>query len=291
MVTRNGRRREIGLGAARDESLAQARAKAEDARRLIREGLDPIEARKAPAAAKPKPSFGAVADEVVASLTPGFRNPEHAEQWATTIGTRPTDRTKVRIDRTAHAAHCEALAALRAKPIDAVETTDVLGALMPLWQAAPETASRVRGRLETVLHAAKVKGLRSGENPARWRGHLDLLLPKRSKLSRGHHAAAPFGDVPTIIARLRATGGISASALEFAILTACRTGEALGATWTEINFGAKVWTIPATRMKAGREHRVPLASRVVEILMAMHSIRHAEDGYVFPGQKRGKPPN
>jgi integrase len=163
----------------------------------------------------------------------------------------------------------------------------VLGALQPLWQRIPETASRLRGRIEAVLDYAKANGLRSGENPAAWRGHLALILPKRQKLSRGHHAAMPYGDLPELIAKLRDTESIHALALEFLILTAGRSGEVLGATWDEIDFDAKVWVIPASRMKAGREHRIPLSGRAVEIVERMAEIRTGV--LVFAGKRRRRP--
>jgi integrase len=153
-------------------------------------------------------------------------------------------------------------------PVDEVDTAAVLGVLQPLWKAKPETASRLRGRIEAVLDAARAMGhiARNEANPARWRGHLDKLLPKRQKLTRGHHAAMDYADVPAFIAELRERQAMAAMALEFAISTAARSGEVLGARWNEIDLEAKVWTVPATRMKAGREHRVPLSTRALAIL-------------------------
>jgi integrase len=145
----------------------------------------------------------------------------------------------------------------------------------------------VRGRIERVLDAAKAKGLRSGENPARWRGHLNNLLPKRQKLPRGHHAAMPFADVPAFVADLRQREAVAALALEFTILTAGRSGEILGARWAEVDREAKVWTIPAERMKSGREHRVPLTARALEILDTVEKVRSSD--FVFPGRRRGRP--
>ena len=146
-------------------------------------------------------------------------------------------------------------------PVDAVTTEHVLGILQPIWSKVPETASRLRGRIEKVLDAAKARGYRTGENPARWRGHLDHLLPKRQKLTRGHHKALPYDEVPAFVARLRRTGSVSALCLEFTILTAARSGEAMGARWEEFDLERGVWTVPKERMKAGREHRVPLSDR------------------------------
>ena len=153
-----------------------------------------------------------------------------------------------------------------AKPVDVVVTDDLLAVLKPIWTSKAETASRVRGRIEKVLDAAKAKGFRDGENPARWRGHLDHLLPKPSKLARGHHAAMPYEDVATFVGKLRDRQATAALALEFCILTAARSGEVLGARWCEIDMDKKIWTVPANRMKAGREHRVPLSARAVSIL-------------------------
>jgi integrase len=176
---------------------------------------------------------------------------------------------------------------LRSKRVDEIETGDVLEVLKPIWTEKPETASRLRGRIERVLDAAKAHGLRSGENPARWRGHLDHLLPKPAKASRGHHAALPYCEVPAFMRALRERDGIAARALEFAILTAARTGEVLGARWEEIDLTASTWTVPASRMKGGREHRVPLTERCLEILAELAGFRDSE--FVCPGQRRGKP--
>ena len=176
---------------------------------------------------------------------------------------------------------------LRAKLIDRIETADILAVLQPIWQTKPETASRLRGRIERVLNAAKAKGYRTGENPATWRGHLENLLPKPSRLSRGHHAAMRYQDVPAFVARLREREAMAGLALEFAILTATRSGEVLGARWSEIDLDAKVWTIPPERMKAAREHRVPLSERTVAILKQMETARTGD--FVFPGQRVDKP--
>jgi integrase len=181
----------------------------------------------------------------------------------------------------------EYAAPLRSMPIDTITTEDILGVLKPIWSTKAETTSRLRGRVERVLNAAKAKGYRSGENPAAWRGHLENLLPKRQKLARGHHAAMPYADVPAFVARLRERQATAALMLEFAILTTARSGEVLGARWPEIDFGAKVWTIPPERMKAGREHRVPLSERAVTILNKMNEARTGE--YAFPGSVGGRP--
>jgi integrase len=173
------------------------------------------------------------------------------------------------------------------KPVDTIDTAAVLSILQPVWNRIPETASRLRGRVEAVLDYAKAHGLRSGENPAAWRNHLALVLPQRQKLSRGHHAALSYAEVPAFIAELRERETIPALALEFLILTAARAGEVLGATWDEIDFGAQVWTIPASRMKAGLLHRVPLSARAMEIVERMAEIRTGD--LVFAGQRRRRP--
>src|SRR5262249_47640499 len=156
----------------------------------------------------------------------------------------------------------------------------------PIWETKHETASRVRGRIERVLDAARAKGLRSGENPARWRGHLKELLSKRKTLTRGHHGALPYGEMPGFVSDLRGRKSVTAHALEIVILTAVRTSEAVGAKWSEIDLENKIWTIPAHRIKAGREHRVPLTTRAIEVLRLLNP---ATEGYVFPGLKVDKP--
>lgn len=265
----NGKVRDMGLGGGRDMPLAEARAQAETARAHIRAGRDPIEAREAERrAAAPVPTFEQVADELISSITTAFKNEKHRAQWRSTL--------------TTHAA------ALMPKSVDAIDTTDVLAVLTPIWQELPETASRVRGRIERVLSAAKVKGLRSGENPARWRGHLDQLLPRPRKLARGHHKALAVDEVPAFVERLRTMPGVAALAVEFVILTAARSGEVRGARWSEIDLDAKVWTVPAERMKAGRAHRVPLADRALAILEQVRALRDSsDDPLIFPGARRG----
>ncbi|MCZ8107912.1 MAG: integrase arm-type DNA-binding domain-containing protein [Burkholderiales bacterium] len=263
LFTIAGRRREMGLGPLRDVSLADARRKAEAARKQVRDGIDPLEARKAERTRQR--TFGEEVDALLAAKGPSWRNEKHKAQWKTTL------------DRYA--------AALLDKAVAEIGTEDVLGILQPVWQAKPETARRVRGRVEAVLAAAGAKGLREGPNPAQWKNHLDQLLPAPKRLSRGHHAALPYDKVPALVGRLRAVGGISAHALEFTILTAARSGEVLGAQWDEFDLQAGVWTVPAPRMKAGRVHRVPLPARALAILASMKAIRHDGHPFVFPGQK------
>jgi integrase len=257
--TSAGRVRELGLGSARDVGLKEARAAAADARAQLRAGVDPVAARRA--ARTEIPNFETAMESFVASVEGTFRNAKHRAQWRNSLRQ--------------HAGK------LMRRRVDEIETADVLAVLKPIWQKLPETASRVRGRIERILDAARVSGQREGENPARWRGHLDKLLPKRAKLTRGHHAAMPFDDVPGFLARLRAVDGLSARALEFAILTAARSGEALGARWNEIDLDAALWTIPAARMKAGEAHRVPLSTPALALLRVLASARTGD--YVFPG--------
>jgi integrase len=262
--TWRGRPKEMGLGSAASVPLADAREKAASARRKIAQGLNPIDERKRDGGI---PTFGEMADDVRETLSAGFRNEKHKAQWKSTLETYT--------------------APLRAKPVDTIATDDVLAVLKPIWTTKAETASRVRGRIEKVLDAAKAKGFREGENPARWRGHLDHLLPRPSKLARGHHAALPYEDVAAFIAKLREREATSALALELCILTAARSGEILGMRWSEVDLNRKIWTVPADRMKAGREHRVPLSSRAIAILRQLEKLKAGE--FVFAGRARNKP--
>lgn len=262
------KRVEMGLGSARDVGLAEARQKADEARRQIRDGVNPLEAKRAAAVVEKEITFGFAADEFLKAFSEGWRNEKHRAQWSATL--------------------TQYGAPLREKRVEKVGTEDVLAVLQPIWREKAETASRLRGRIERVLDFAKVKGWRSGENPARWRGHLDKLLVKRERLTRGHHAAMRFEDVPAFMIELRASGAVSALALEFAILTAARSGEVLGAEWSEFDLDKAVWTVPARRMKAGKEHRVPLVAHAVAILAKMKALEAGK--YVFPGQGRARKP-
>jgi integrase len=271
-----GRAREMGLGPLALFGLSEARAKALDARRLRHEGIDPIEARKAARlrarldAAKTM-TFMECAHGYITAHRAGWRNGKHAAQWEATLATY-------------------AGPVIGALPVPVIDTALVLKVLEPIWTAKPETAGRVRGRIEAILDWAKVRGYRTGENPARWRGHLDKLLPARSKVRKvEHHAALPYAEVPGFLVSLREQEGTAARALEFAILVAARTGEVVGARWGEVDLLDKTWTLPAARMKAGREHRVPLSARALAILEEMQRHRHAEEGFVFPGGKLGRP--
>ncbi len=269
MYRMGDKRREMGLGSAeaRQVGLQAARDAAEKARALVRKGIDPINRRSAQRdAQKTLLTFGDAADRYIEAKSAEWRNDKHLAQWKMTMQVYAKK--------------------LRPLPVRDIATEHVLEALRPIWTAKPETASRVRNRIELILDAAKASGDREGENPARWRGHLDKLLPKRQKLSRGHHAAMPYGDVPAFVAALREADTISARALEFLILTAARSGEVFGAKWPEIDMDAKIWTVPAERMKAGKEHRVPLCDRAIAILKASWTIRDADDGFVFTGKGR-----
>lgn len=262
--TWRGKAKEMGLGSAIAVDLADARDRASAARRKISQGINPIDDRKRDNGI---PTFGEMADSVRESLSAGFRNEKHKAQWKSTLETYA--------------------AALRAKPVDSIATDAVLAVLKPIWTTKAETASRLRGRIEKVLDAAKAKGFRQGENPARWRGHLDHLLPKPSKLARGHHAAMPYEEVAAFVGQLREREATAALGLEFCILTAARSGEALGARWSEIDLDKKIWSVPANRMKAGREHRVPLSLRAVAILRQLEQLKTSD--FVFAGQARNKP--
>jgi integrase len=270
------RPRWMGLGPLALYGLADARGKALDARRKRHEGIDPIEARRSQRArqrldAAKAITFEQCAESYINSHRAGWRNDKHAGQWSATLATY------------AHPI-------IGALPVQAVDTALVLEVLEPIWTTKPETASRVRGRLESILDFAKVRSYRDGENPARWRGHLDKLLPAHSKVRQiEHHAALPYAELPAFLASLREQEGIAARALEFAILAAARTGEIIGARWSEVNLLDKTWTVPADRMKAHREHRVPLSARALAILDEMQAARHCDAGnaFVFPGGKTG----
>ncbi|AMB43370.1 integrase arm-type DNA-binding domain-containing protein [Methylobacterium sp. AMS5] len=246
-----GKRREMGLGPLRTVSLAQARDLAGKARALAAQGLDPVAARQADLpspepAPRTAPTFAAIADAFMDDRAGKRRNAKHRQQWRNT--------------QTTYAAN------LWTMPVSNIGTPDVLAVLRPIWREKPETASRVRGRIERILDAAKVEGHREGENPARWRGHLEHTLPKAAKLSRGHHAALPYRDVPAFVESLRSRVADSARALELIILTAARSGEVHGMRASEVDLVAAVWTVPAERMKGGRPHRVPLSRPALAIL-------------------------
>jgi integrase len=245
-------------------TLAEAREQSTECHSKLAKGIGPLDAKKVALAAEAaRRTFGQCADELIKSKRSEWRSQKHAYQWNKTI--------------------TEYCGPIWDMPVDEVNTAAVLEVLKPVWARTPETASRLRGRLEAVLSFAKAHKLRSGENPAVWKGNLANILPRRQKLARGHHAALPYHDLPEFIARLRECESIPSLALEFTILTAARSGEVLGAHWDEIDLDAKAWTIPAPRMKAGVEHRVPLSVRAIAIVEKMAALRSGD--YVFPGQR------
>jgi integrase len=279
-----GRRRDMGLGPARGPAaiaLAEARGRAGKARELIQAGVDPLEKRESNAAAAKAAAeasarravrFQDVADRYIAAHEVGWRGTKTRASWNAALREY-------------------AFPHFGEVPVSAIETQYVEAALRPLWLAKPETASKLRGRIEAILDFAAVQGWRDGANPARWRGHLDKLFPSRSKVKPvKHHAALPWPHAGPLMAALRARDAMAARALEFAILTAARSGEVLGARWPEIDLEGAVWTVPKGRMKAGREHRVPLAPAAVALLSGLLPLRAAEeDAVVFPGQRGGRP--
>jgi integrase len=267
-----GKRTEMGLGSALAISLASARQIAQDARETVAAGGNPIEKRRRDRAADSDRTFGQAVEDFLASIGPSFKSKIHLAQWRTTL--------------TADAA------AMIPTRVAVIATEDVISVLKPIWLEKPETASRLRGRIERVLDAERVLGHRSGDNPARWRGHLAHILPKRQKLSHGHHAAMPIDEMPDFMAVLRErfdgmqrTASIARHALEFTILTASRTGEAIGAHTREFDLVNGIWTVPAGRMKMKEEHRVALCKRAIEIVHACWP-RQANEGFLFAGLKR-----
>ncbi len=257
----NRKRREMGLGSAATVTLAEARQKARDARAKLDSGEDPLGAK----VKKSVPTFADLAAKHIATKGTAWRNPIHRKQWVSTLRD-----------------YCRPINDL---PVNEITTEHVLACLTPIWQSKPETASRVRGRIETILDVAKVRGWRDGQNPAQWRGHLALILPARTQESRSHHDAMAIDDLPAFITELREREAVAARCLEFLILTVARTSEATDAAWGE--FGGAVWTVPAQRMKAKRIHRVPLVPRALEIVDEMRPLRDGD--FVFPGLRRGKP--
>ncbi len=271
-----GREREMGLGASADLPLAKAREAATAARILVRGGRDPLAEKHAAAQAckaEAAPSFKAAAQAYIAAHEAGWRNAKHGAQWSASLEQHvfPT---------------------FGEKRVDVVDRDDVLHALEPIWTKVPETATRLRGRIELVLGYATAKGWRTGDNPARWRGHLAHMLPRRSKVAPvEHHAALSFKRMGEVMDGLATARGVSALALRFLVLTAARSSEVRNATWSEIDLVEKVWTVPAARMKGGREHRVPLSDEAIAVLEAVVPLRDiaGASDYVFPGGRRGAP--
>lgn len=270
----DGRARSMGLGPYPRVTLAGARARADHAWKIVDAGADPIEERRARKVAMrleraAAMTFRQAAEACIKARAPGWRNAKHASQWPITLATY-------------------AYPIIGDLPVQAVDVGLTLKVLEPIWTVKPETASRVRGRIETVLDWATARGYRQGENPARWRGHLENLLAQKAKVRRvKHHAALPYANLPDFMSELKEHGGVAARAFEFLILNVSRSSEVLLAPWSELNLAERLWVIPGERMKGGREHRVPLTDRSIEVLLAMAKIR--ESSFVFPGGKAGRP--
>lgn len=269
---RDGRSREMGLGPLHTIGLAEARDRAQEQRKFLLDGVDPIDARNA---AKSRQSiqrakavsFADCAKAYIDAHQGGWRNPKHVDQWRNTLDTF-------------------AGPVIGKLPINVIDTALVMLVLDPIWRTKSETAARLRGRIERVLSWATVRGYRTGENPARWRGHLDQLLPAQSTVQKvQHHAALPYDEIGAFMAELRAQEGIAARALEFTILKVARTGETIGARRTEFDHAEKIWIVPGERMKAGKPHRVPLTTGDVKLLNGLPIVSE----YVFPGRGEGKP--
>ncbi|GAN55450.1 tyrosine-type recombinase/integrase [Tanticharoenia sakaeratensis] len=270
-----GKRREMGLGPVFDVPLAEARRLATDARQAIREGFDPITRRdqlKAQRKREAGQRFRDVADRYIDDQAPGWRDPRRPHNW----------RRSLEIHAYEH---------IGDKAVTHIHTDDVLAILRPIWATTNETADKLRGRIERILDYARTHGWREGENPARWRGHLAHILPKPSTVAKvKHHAAVERKDIARVMTALASANSMGALAVRFLCLTATRSGEARGATWGEIDLGARIWTIPAHRMKGGREHRVPLSDGTMTILGAVLPLRDPKRGdLVFPGGRPGKP--
>lgn len=264
---RNGRPVELGLGSLETVDHAKANEKAMRMRLELLEGKDP----KAERGKRDGNGtiFADVAKELIEAKSAGWRNAKHAAQWASTLDTY-------------------AMPKLGKLDVAKIETEHVLAALRPIWTTKHETATRLRQRIEAVLSAASARGLRSGDNPARWRGHLDHLLAAIPKAQRvKHHPALPWRELPAFITELRAQAGVAALALELLILTACRANEVAAADIREFDLQAKLWTIPANRMKAKREHRVPLTPRALEIVQ--EAMQGRTSGFLFAGLREGRP--
>ncbi|WP_229285499.1 tyrosine-type recombinase/integrase [Burkholderia pseudomallei] len=271
---RNGRARGMGLGPVHTIGLADARVSALDCRRLLLDGIDPIDSRNAERAAQGIAQGNAVtfqycAEKYIEAHRTGWKSAKHADQWTNTLATY-------------------AYPTFDSLAVSAIDTALVMKVLEPIWTTKTETASRVRGRIESVLDWATVHGYRVGENPARLKGHLDKLLPKRSRVQNvEHHPALPYADLPNFMNELRAAEGTAARALEFLILTATRTNETIGATWQEFDLDEGVWIVPAGRMKMRKEHRVPLSARAIALVKAQQKLKRGD--YVFPGARDKKP--
>lgn len=270
----NGKRRDMGLGSIRDLSLEEARFKANELRGQTRRGVDPIDKKHDLLNANKKARIKAVTfqqcvNNYLEAHEDAWKNAKHRAQWRSTLETYA----------------CPLIGGLNVAEVD---TSLVLRILEPIWKIKTETATRLRGRIESILDWATVRGFRSGENPARWKGHLDKLLPRPSKVAKkSNFAALPYKEIPQFMQQLRNQQGVGSAALEFAILTAARSGEVRGATWDEIDLSENTWTIPSERMKAGKEHRAPLSSTAINIIFMMQETRVSE--FIFPGARESKP--
>lgn len=251
-----------GVGCLLHYHARAARQKAQECRAFLAVGQDPIEARKVAKSSASRYTFKQCVDGLIKAKRAEWRSSKHAAQYAATL------------NRSCYALHDRAIAE--------IDTAAVLAILQPMWARTPETALRLRGRIEAVLDYATAQGWRTGENPARWRGHLAMILPRRQKLARRHFTALPYADLPAFIRELRTGSAVQARALEFLILTAARAGEVLGATWSEIDLDRQIWTVPAKRMKAGQEHRVPLAKEALAICRQMAECQNSH--ILFPGR-------
>lgn len=273
----DGRRHDLGLGPLHTIGLAEARELALTCRKQRLAGNDPLQAKQSAeqerrlTAAKKTLTFAQAAEEYIQAHAAGWRDPRAAPQWRSSL-------------------RDHANPVIGALPVDAIDTALVMQCLSPIWTTKTETASRVRARIESVLDWARVAGHREGENPARWKAHLENLLPRKNKVKQAqHHAALDHAEIAGFMAELRAQNGVAARVLEFVVLTACRLGEVINARWSEVDTNAKVWVIPAERMKASQPHRVPLCDDALSIIDAMAAIRRAGDDYVFPGSLAGRP--
>lgn len=269
----NGKRRMMGLGACSQVTLSEARDKALAARSEVKKGIDPLteQAAEEKTAKAKLVTFKDLATTYIADHRAGWRNAKHAQQWENTLAKYVFPK-------------------IGSKPPEQITTEDVLGILKPIWTEKPETASRVRNRIELVIDAARAKGLSTVANPAAWRGHLDKLLAKRNRASKGHHAAMDYRDLPAFFKQLdEDRESLSSKALKLTILTACRTSEVLLATWQEVGIESRIWSIPGARMKTGRPHRVPLSDAALQLLEGLGTRTDSGDAYLFPGAREGRP--
>ncbi|GBQ94594.1 bacteriophage P4 integrase [Gluconacetobacter liquefaciens] len=272
---KTGKRREMGLGSAVNVSLVEARKRAADCRHALLVGVDPLEQRRAEEAAAKREqglTFQQVAERYITEQSPGWRDMRAAATWTASL-------------------ELNAFPVCGATPVEAMGTDAVLEVLRPIWATKTETASRIRGRIERILDYARTHGWRSGENPARWKGHLAAILPKPTAVAKiEHHAAVDRKGISRVMAALAMSSGVAAKAVRFACLTAARSGEVRAAVWSEIDLTEGTWAVPAHKMKAGKEHRVPLTNGALAILREVEPLRDPRAGdLVFPGQKRGKP--